>query len=445
MPPWTGGRLVNTTSFRLALMGATLSALAACIVFAIIYFATAGSLRAQLDRDIRNEIAELPAAGSPVLLRQAVDQAVHDAPPNLFYALVAADGQKLAGNVRPARIYPGWHTYRADRDRLPPKIDAMRGFAVQTLNGSILLVAENASALVDLNEIIIQAFGFGFGVTLLLGLAGGALVGRSSLRQIEAISAASREIMAGDLSRRIEPPGRGDEYDHLAASLNAMLARIERLMGEVRNATNDIAHDMRSPLARLRETLELARRRALDKSEFDMVIDESLVQLDECLSRFSAMLRLAQIETGSRRAGFATIDLSALLRNLAETYEIVAEEGGQSLTHNIAPGSFIEGDRDLLNQLFANLIENAIRHAGPTAHIDLHAQGRIVHISDDGPGIPSAEHARIFQRFVRLDQSRHSPGSGLGLAIVAAIAELHDAEVRIENRHPGVMIEIKFS
>ncbi|HQU02361.1 MAG TPA: ATP-binding protein, partial [Acetobacteraceae bacterium] len=157
-----------------------------------------------------------------------------------------------------------------------------------------------------------------------------------------------------------------------------------------------------------------------------------------------AMLRLAQIETGSRRAGFATIDLSALLRNLAETYEIVAEEGGQSLTHDIAPGSFIEGDRDLLNQLFANLIENAIRHAGPTAHIDLHAQGRIVHITDDGPGIPSAEHARIFQRFVRLDQSRHSPGSGLGLAIVAAIAELHDAHVRIENRHPGVMIEIDF-
>ncbi|OZB19150.1 MAG: hypothetical protein B7X58_02865 [Marinobacter sp. 34-60-7] len=150
------------------------------------------------------------------------------------------------------------------------------------------------------------------------------------------------------------------------------------------------------------------------------------------------------VNNGVYRAGFATIDLSALLRNLAETYEIVAEEGGQSLTHDIAPGSFIEGDRDLLNQLFANLIENAIRHAGPTAHIDLHAQGRIVHITDDGPGIPSAEHARIFQRFVRLDQSRHSPGSGLGLAIVAAIAELHDAEVRIENRHPGVMIEIDF-
>ncbi|EGO95010.1 HAMP domain-containing sensor histidine kinase, partial [Acidiphilium sp. PM] len=234
---------------------------------------------------------------------------------------------------------------------------------VRLRDGASLLVGVDGTMIRRLNDLIRRSFLIGFGLTLSLGLAAGIGFGRKALARVNAVSLASREIMAGDLSRRIPLAGTGDEFDRLAETVNAMLDRMQHLMENLGAVGNDIAHDLRSPLARLRETLELALRDP-DPAAAGAAIAEAIAQVDGALALCGAILRLAQIETGARRASFSDIDLTDLLDRLVETYETVAEEAGHRLAAHVPRGLAIRGDAQLLNQMFANLIENAITHAG---------------------------------------------------------------------------------
>jgi signal transduction histidine kinase len=268
------------------------------------------------------------------------------------------------------------------------------------------------------------------------------------VRRVETISQTSRDIMAGDLSRRIPIRGSDDEFDRLSASLNAMLDRIETLMHELREVTSDIAHDLRTPLTRLRQRIELASRRSTAPEELRAALENSAADVDDILETFAALLRIAQIEAHTNASELAPLDLSEVLSDMVETYQSVAEERTQRVAVEVPQGLSIAGDRELLFQLFSNLIENAIRHcpAGATITVSAHAspQGVDVAIADDGPGIPADLREKVFQRFYRLERSRTTEGTGLGLSLAAAIAKLHGASIELADNNPGLKVRLLF-
>lgn len=454
MASGTRFQILRTSSFRLALQNALLSTFGAIIVFAIILGASRNAITSELDSTVLSEQADViaDARDEDSSMLASVQEATRESD-GTFYALTGPGGIVLAGNlVISPQAARAWQTgrrtlRREDGVALPPHLTAIRGLATSLPGGETLYVAENASALRALGHLISDAFLGVFGTLLVIGVGGGTLVARQTMRRVDAMSSTAREIMAGDLSRRIPANGSGDEFDRLATNLNAMLARIQILMENIRQVSNDIAHDLRSPLARLREHLELAGRTALDlpaRSAFE----EGITQVDTALGIFGAMLRIAEIEAGARRRDFRAVDLAKLLRDLAETFETVADAEGRKLSAEIAADLHVWGDAELLTQMFVNLIENAIRHTPRLSRIRLearHEPDRVrVCIADNGPGIPPGEYRRVLQRFVRLDASRHSPGTGLGLALVAAVVELHDGNIEFSDNAPGLKVAVIF-
>ncbi|WP_371135875.1 sensor histidine kinase [Reyranella sp.] len=291
---------------------------------------------------------------------------------------------------------------------------------------------------------IVRAFVWAGGLTLLLAIAGGAWLGSTFLRRIDAITRTSRAIMEGDLSARIPVRGTHDEIDQLVTSLNDMLARIQQLLDGLRQVSSDIAHDLRTPLGRLRQHLEDARERAKTTVDYDQATDAAIEEADALLETFSALLRIAQVEAGAHRSAFAPVDFSALVRSIGEAYQPAAEDSRHKLAILVEDGVNLVGDRQLLAQMISNLVENALHHTpeGTTVSLGLRetAAGFEAEVADDGPGIPADEHDKVFDRFYRLDRSRSTAGSGLGLALVKAIAGLHGLSVRLEDRRPGLSV-----
>jgi signal transduction histidine kinase len=289
---------------------------------------------------------------------------------------------------------------------------------------------------------------WGLAASIALSLAGGLIASSRLLRKDESVSQTSRDIVKGDFERRVPVTAAGDEFDHLAASVNAMLDRIQTLMTELRQVTTDIAHDMRTPLTRLRQRLELAQRGNADAESLRTTLASTVREIDVILGIFGALLRIAQVESGARHAGFETLDLSELVRTSVELYRPAAEEKNQTLAEDISDGLFIRGDHELLAQLFANLIENAVRHSPAGAVIGVRAKtadhGVQIIVADNGAGIPAGMHAKVLQRFFRLENSRTTPGHGLGLSLAAAIAKLHDAHMVFSNNEPGLRVTVSF-
>jgi signal transduction histidine kinase len=309
-----------------------------------------------------------------------------------------------------------------------------------------LLAAEN---LTMPRKLILQVFELSSAITLVLALAGGALMSGGLLRRIETISRTARDTMAGDFSRRIPLRGTGDEFDHLAASLNAMLERNAAAIESVRQVSNDIAHDLRTPLTRLRQRLETAQRWARSVEEWRLAAQRCITDMDAILETFGGLLRIAQIESGMPVHRFAKVDLSELLRTLAEVYQPMAEEKEQLFTADIASGLTVWGDLQLLSQMIANVIENAMKHSPREASVGLAASESpstiTLTVSDNGPGIPAEERKRVFRRFYRLEGSRTTPGSGLGLSLVEAIAALHDVSIDLTDNAPGLRVTLRFT
>ena len=461
--------LARTTSFRLALLYAGLFAASALVLFAVIYWAAAGTLLDQIDADLNAERAALEAQaghGDPLALADAVAEHMRR-PGNRFrYLIEDGSGEVLAGDLPKL---PALHSRYFDTEvasRLPDGSDTdnerrmLRGIGQRLPDsGALLLIAEDAHALEEMREMIAGAFAWAAGATLLLAGLGAGIMSADVLRRVEAINRASERIMAGELSRRLpvragSGPGAGDEFDRLATNLNVMLDRIERLVEGLRQVSTDIAHDLRTPLGRLRCTLESAREAdcsATSDPERPNAIDRAIAEADALLATFGALLRIAQIEAGAARRGFGFVDLSAVLEAVIEVYGPAAEEKEQALSACLAPGIIVMGDQALLTQLFANLVENAIRHAPPAARIELDlllaadGRGPEVTVRDDGPGIPSGERSKVFHRFYRLDASRSTPGNGLGLSLVAAVADLHGIAIRLTGNEPrGLCVHLAF-
>lgn len=443
-------RLVRTSAFRLTLLYAVFTGASFLVLFAVIFWSTTRFMQHQIDITVAAEIHEVRTAasnGSTEGLRRSIESSTKQAG-GFYYLLQDRSGKSVAGDLPPLEPIVGVREW-VEPNRLPQfrKTD-IRGRGEATEDGGYLFVGTNAHEVHELRESVAQSFLWGLGAAMLLVLGGGALMSASVLRRIEAVSQTSRDIVAGDLQRRIPLNGSGDEFDHLAASLNAMLDRIGVLMEGLRQVSTDIAHDLRTPLTRLRQRLELAQQRPLDAAALHATLGATLNDVDAILQTFGALLRIAQIESGARKASFRAVDLSELLRTVAEIYQSAVEEKSQTLSEDIPANLCVHGDRELLTQLFANLVENATRHCDAGARIELAARltpaSIDVIVADNGPGIPAGMREKVLQRFVRLDASRTTPGNGLGLALAHAVAMLHDADLVLGDNAPGLRICVHF-
>lgn len=450
--------LLRSTSFRLLAWYAAVFVASVAVLLSVVYWIILAQLEQQLSESVEREATVL----TELYLDRGVDSTVRAIQlrladlrgPRRYYLLQNAAGERIAGNVAPMTPQDGEMvlpvSFLVD-ERRPRSRQASDAYPVVAIgrrldNGDFLLVGENRYRAVKAREAILQAFGWGIVITVLLATAGGAALGVGFLRRIEAINRTTRSIMDGDLAQRVPARGAGDEMDQLAINLNAMLDRIQALMESVKRVSDDIAHDLRTPLSRLRHRLEDARARL--GPDADRVIEQSVAELDAILATFSALLRIAQIESGARRAAFAEVSLGQILSNVSEAYTAVAEDQRQTLDVRVVHDARIPGDRELLTQMVANLVENAIRHcpagARIAASLDIDAGCPVITVGDNGPGIPAEKRNTVFQRFYRLDDSRTTPGSGLGLALVKAVAELHGAAVELSDNRPGLRASIRF-
>jgi signal transduction histidine kinase len=443
-------RILRTSSFRLTLLYAGLFGSSALVLLGVIYCATgvymSNSLDAAIDSDILELEESLQAGGSEVLTAQVEDR-LRQAPHGpMYYLLQDARGKVVAGNMPSVNGSEGRFDLKVPRSDSPSV--AVHAHGITLVDHEYLMVGVDALPRREMRKLILRVFEWSSAITLGLAFAGGALMSGGLLRRIETISRTARDIMAGDFSKRIPSRGAGDELDHLVASLNAMLERNQLAIESVRQVSNDIAHDLRTPLTRLRQRLELAQRRARSVEEWRRAADGCIADMDAILETFGGLLRIAQIESGMPARRFTKVDLSEVLRTVIEVYQPMAEERGQQFTADISSGLTVWGDRELLIQMIANVIENAMKHSPMGASIGLatsESPGAIaVAVNDSGPGIPVDERGSVFQRFYRLERSRSTPGSGLGLSLVEAIAALHQIDIELTDNDPGLRVVLRF-
>ena len=446
-------RLFRTSSFRLTLLYAALFVASVAVLLAAVYL-EARSYGIELqDEIVDREVDYLRKAGrdgQTDALRELVGQRLRQPlMKSMRYLLVDAGGEVLESNV-PARTprEEGHFWFHMPKGDKPHEQRLVRAVGKRLPDGGYLLVGEAGKAteeFEDLQKALVRDLGYVLLAALLLAVGGGALMSHLLLRRVERVDRGMREIMLGDLSRRLPVGSADDEFDRLSAGVNAMLERIESQVDALRQVSDDIAHDLRTPLGRLRQQLERGQR-LRDPDALQAVLERATAEVDAALHTFASLLHIAQIGSDPRHAQRVRVDLSELLETLAEVYQPKFEAHGQQLHCEIAPGLAVAGDRDLLGRMFANLLENAGRHCPRGAKIELLAQcsaeGVRVIVADDGPGIPEAERERVFRRLYRLERSRTSPGSGLGLALVEAIARMHDAQIELADNRPGLRFAV---
>ena len=443
-------RFLRSSTFRLALVYVALFGASALLLLAFIYWSTAGYMTRQTKAAIEAEIGTFAeryrTTGIPGLVALIEERLPSE---SSIYLLVDPAFRRFVGNLeggwpRNPSGEDDWLEFQV-RKRDVVQLALARTF---TLRGEFhLLVGRDVRALTRTKRLITRTLAWGLGLTALLALAGGALMSRSTARRVEAIHRTGLEIMRGDLSRRIPRDGSHDDFDQLAAHLNEMLDRMAASMDEVRQVTDNIAHDLRTPLGRLRNQLETLRARpgADAAAEVDAAIEEA----DRLLATFNALLRIARIESGTLRSGFGEVDMTVLLRDLAELYEPAAQEKNQRIEVDLPPRGRVPGDRDLLVQAFANLLDNAIKYSPEGGAITLRldqrpGEGARVRVSDTGPGIPEGERDAVMRRFYRGESSRTTAGSGLGLSLADAVARLHRAELVLGGDGHGLVVEWRF-
>jgi signal transduction histidine kinase len=451
--------LLRTSAFRLTLVYMALFTVSMLFVLGFVYWTTVRYLDEQINKSIESETDELRMQyqeSGLESLREIVAQRgeVFDDEERV-YLLAAPDYAMLAGNLSvwpvALRQRSGWLDLKFSEGGEEDEDwheGAARALAVALPGGYRLLVGRDLHEREDLREHTLQALTVMIGLSLLLALTSGLVVSRAILRRIETISRTGRSIMAGDLSQRVPLTGRGDEFDQLAINLNAMLDRIQRLMEGMRQVTDNVAHDLRSPLTRLRSRLEVTLLMQRSNNDYRTAIEQTLSDVGSLLGTFNALLSIAQVESGADRGGWQSVDLSALVRDIVELYQPLAEDKGVQFTQQIRQDLRLRGNRSLLTQAIGNLLDNAIKYTPRGGTIQLNARHRHevieVVVSDNGLGIPADMREKVLERFVRLGTSRTTPGNGLGLSLVRAVAWLHNAKLELADAHPGLSVSLQF-
>ncbi len=462
-------RRLRSAGIRLATAYAALFGMSALALVLFIWWATAGLLERQVEATIHADaqglLDRIGEGGLPALIESVQDRMSEDVDDETLYLLVDGEGHHLAGNLE---HWPAAVTVAGAWYELPVQRAGTRALAeverIDLPGHFRLLVGRDVRTRAQLRQLLTGALLWALALVAGLGVAG-ALVVRGLFRGMLAnVSRTSEAIAAGDLAQRVRLSGRGDEFDRLAETINDMLDRIARLMDGVRQVSNAIAHDLRTPITRARARLEDAALHADSDGELRAAVERAVADLDGVTAVFQALLRIAEIEAGSRRAAFARFDCVPVLRDLAELYGALAEERGLELALALPAALWMRGDRDLLQQAVANLLDNAVKFSpaggtvllaaatgpevdamghsadepAPAAAVPPAARGLRITVSDRGPGIPAGDRDKAPERFFRGEAARHTPGSGLGLALVQAVAQLHGGTLRLGDAAPGL-------
>jgi len=450
------GDYFRSTPFRIVGAYTILFVFSAAILFSTIYWSVAREMVRELKAGIEEDMRPLVTAyteGRPErLITAARERAAAARPGETLLLMQTAEGLVLAGNVVRFPPFTGWQelplqTRINEQTERGDNGDTALVLGVR-LGRVFLMVGRSLRHVRDTQRLLVRSVAWALGATIILAFAGGAVFSRGALRRIETINAAFHDITAGNLSRRVPARGTRDELDQLAVNINQMLDQVELLLSNLQQVTNDIAHDLRTPLGRLRHGLEATRLKESSIEEYRETIDHAIEQSDSILDTFAALLRIAQIESLVRRGQFTMVDLSDVSNTIVEAFDTVVEDANQKLVVDISAGIKIHGDKDLLTQMLANLMANATHHCPKGAEIKIALTGfpcPTIIIADTGPGIPKDEKEAVLRRFYRLEKSRTTPGSGLGLALVKAIVDLHDAELTFTDNGPGLRVTVQFS
>lgn len=448
-------KLLRTSTFQLAIMYMVLFATSVFILMGFIYLATAGYMSSQTDETIEAEIVGLAEQyqrqGLNGLISVIHERVARDPNGKAVYLFTARDFIKLAGNIdkwpEGGDVQEGWLNFTLDADSGwhsdEPQPARARVFIVP--GGLRLLVGRDVSEFMAVKQLVERAINFGMGITFALAMIGGIMMSRSTARRVELINQASQKIMAGNLALRIPDRGTNDEFDQLSRNLNDMLDKIVSLMEGIRHVSDNIAHDLRTPLTRLRNHLETSMMHVDNAKDRERVAD-AVAEADQLLATFNALLRIARLEKGGRVTNPQRFNLTELVMDAAELYEALAEDKTQSFVMQIDDGIELVGDRDLLFQTLSNLIDNAIKYTpeGGIITLKLSSDGTesVIELSDSGIGIPEEDLDKVFGRFYRVAKSRSQPGNGLGLSFVQAVIGLHNGNIKLSNNQPGLKVTI---
>lgn len=442
--------LFRSTPFRLAVAFSGLFVIAVFIAGLIAYEFVQDNLRERLDRNIKETfqfIAQSYGTGDIEDLIATVQSfsAATQKFDRVFY-LADANGKQLAGNAGKAPLAAGL----ADASAVDLGVNAENAYRIfrGDVAGNTLIIAQSYGDTEELRAVALTSFFWAGGIAMVIALGAGIILAGAVGARLQSISNTMALVGQGNLKARISLSGHKDDVDAMATQINTALDRLAALVEGMRQVSMDIAHDLKTPLNRLSITVESAIEKAGRGEDISNDLMQAQEETQQINTTFDALLRIAQLEAGARRDRFGTVDISGVLDVLAEVYAEVARDGGHTLTYACAlgPDDTIFGDRDLLTQMCANLIENAIRHGGDAAQIEIAAQRDgdqiAICVSDTGPGIPVAERSKVFQRLYRLEKSRTTLGTGLGLSLVKAIADLHHGVITLSDNHPGLRVRI---
>ena len=448
--------VLRSFAWRIAIGYGVLFGLSGFALLAFIYVSTEGFMTRQMEAVIEAEVqglAERYRVAGTRGLRALVDERLARNPASSsIYLLADPRFRVLAGNLsswpEAARSSDPWIEFElytaGDADRREAHRARARHF--QLRRGFHLLVGRNMRDFEHMRSAIFRTTAWGVGIAAVLAFVIAWRLRRSVVARIESINRTSRRIMEGELSERIRSHGSGDEFDELITNLNAMLERIESLMEDVRRVSDNVAHDLRTPLGRLRTRLERLRDAEGDGVSAELA-EAALEEADQMLATFNALLRIARIETRQRRHAFERVNLATVGNDVADLYAPVAESRGITFRHSGIEAP-VDGDADLIFQSLANLLDNAMKYTpeggAVTLHVTSHDDTVTVVVADSGPGVPSEEREAVLRRFYRLEPARSAPGSGLGLSLVAAVAELHEATLELEDNAPGLVVRLRF-
>lgn len=448
-------KILRTSTFRLSALYLLIFAFSMALILSYVFWNTAGLMERQVDETIRAEVqglADQYRVRRLVGMRDVIQRRI-DEENGALYLLSDEDGLRLAGNLTgfPQNdvAESGWIDFPYEVGQgASRKRHSARAYHTQLSGGYTLVVGRDVQELRQFADLIRSSLFWALGMALIFGLSGGFLISRNFLNRVDDIAATSHSIMSGDLSRRMPVSGTNDELDRLARSLNDMLDQIERLMAGMKEVSSNIAHDLKTPLTRLRARVEDALR-SEKKADYREALTSTLEESDRLLQTFNALLSIARAEAGQSREGLHDLDAHDVMADIAELYEPMAEEQGGTLTFAAPQGLWVKGDRQLLAQALGNLIDNALKYgAGADGAVAVALTGAVegnhvvLIVADHGPGIAPENRERVVERFVRLDDSRSKPGNGLGLALVASVVKLHGGALRLDDNNPGLKAKL---